>query len=69
VVVQVLVDERGHANKVKVARSSGIRRLDQSTVTAIRQWKFAPTNGSDGPEARTMIRGLQGGSCSCQVHS
>ena len=55
VVVQVLVDERGHARKVEVVRSSGFRRLDQSTVTAIRQWRFAPTNGSDGPEAQTTI--------------
>ena len=55
VVVQVLVDERGHAEKVEVVRSSGFRRLDQSTVTAIRQWRFAPTNGSDGPEAQTTI--------------
>jgi len=56
VVVQVLVDERGRARRVEVARSSGFWRLDQSTVTAIRQWKFAPTNGSDGIEARTMIQ-------------
>jgi protein TonB len=56
VVVQVLVDERGHANKVEVVRSSGFHRLDRSTVTAIRQWRFAPTDGSDGPEARTMIQ-------------
>jgi TonB family protein len=56
VVVQVRVDERGHADKVEVVRSSGFRRLDQSTLTAIRQWKFVPTNGSDGPEARTMIQ-------------
>ena len=55
VVVQVLVDERGHARKVDVVRSSGFGRLDQSTVTAIRQWRFAPTNGSDGPEAQTTI--------------
>jgi hypothetical protein len=37
VVVQVLVDERGHARKVEVVRSSGFWRLDQSTVTSIRQ--------------------------------
>ena len=55
VVVQVLVDERGHARKIEVVRSSGFRRLDQSTVTAIRLWRFAPTNGSDGPEAQTTI--------------
>jgi TonB family protein len=54
--VQVLVDERGRARRVEVARSSGFWRLDQSTVTALRQWKFAPTNGSDGPEARTIIQ-------------
>jgi len=56
VLVQVLVDERGRARRVELARSSGFWRLDQSTVKAIRQWKFAPTNGSDGPEARTLIQ-------------
>jgi TonB family protein len=55
VVVQVLVDERGHARNVEVVRSSGFRRLDQSTITAIHRWRFAPTNGSDGPEAQTTI--------------
>jgi TonB family protein len=56
VVVQALVDERGRAKKVEVVRSSGFWRLDQSTLTAIRQWRFVPTNGSDGPAARTMIQ-------------
>jgi hypothetical protein len=41
--------------RLRVVRSSGFRRLDQSTVTAIRQWRFAPTNGLDGPDAQTLI--------------
>jgi periplasmic protein TonB len=41
-VVQVLVDESGSASDVKVARSSGFERLDDSAVSAVRQWKFAP---------------------------
>jgi TonB family protein len=41
-VVQVLVDESGYASDVKVARSSGFERLDDSAVSAVRKWKFAP---------------------------
>jgi periplasmic protein TonB len=41
-ILQVLVDEGGRASDVKVTRSSGFERLDESAVRAVRQWKFAP---------------------------
>jgi periplasmic protein TonB len=41
-VLQVLVDEGGNASEIRVARSSGFQRLDDSAVRAVRQWKFSP---------------------------
>jgi TonB family protein len=40
-VLQVRVDESGQASEVRIARSSGYPRLDESAVRAVRQWKFA----------------------------
>ncbi len=42
-VLQVLVDERGQASDVRVARSSGYDRLDQAAMRAVSAWKFAPS--------------------------
>ena len=42
-VLQVLVDERGQASDVRIARSSGYERLDDAAVSAVRRWKFAPS--------------------------
>jgi TonB family protein len=42
-VLQVLVDERGRASDVRVARSSGYERLDEAAITAVSRWKFAPS--------------------------
>jgi TonB family protein len=42
-VLQVLVDESGRASEVRVARSSGYERLDDSAVKAVSLWKFAPS--------------------------
>ncbi len=42
-VLQVLVDESGRASEVRVARSSGYERLDDSAVRAVSLWKFAPS--------------------------
>jgi protein TonB len=55
VVVQVLVDEEGHARTVEVVRSSGYPRLDESAVDAIRKWTFTPAKGLAGPEARIVL--------------
>ncbi len=42
-VLQVLVDESGRASEVRIARSSGYERLDDSAVSAVSLWKFAPS--------------------------
>jgi periplasmic protein TonB len=42
-VLQVLVDEKGQASDVRVARSSGYPRLDEAAVSAVSLWKFAPS--------------------------
>ena len=42
-VLQVLVDEGGRASEVRVARSTGFERLDDSAVKAVSLWKFAPS--------------------------
>jgi protein TonB len=41
-VLQIRVDESGQASEVRIARSSGYPRLDESAIRAVRQWKFAP---------------------------
>jgi protein TonB len=40
--LRLLVDERGRAREVQVAKSSGFDRLDEAAVTAVRRWQFAP---------------------------
>ena len=42
-ILQVLVDEKGQASDVRVARSSGYERLDDAAVSAVSRWKFAPS--------------------------
>jgi periplasmic protein TonB len=50
-ILQVLVDERGDASEVRVVRSSGFARLDESAVYAVEQWKFAPQTKGTTPVA------------------
>jgi protein TonB len=50
-VLQVLVDESGRASEVRVARSSGYERLDDSAVRAVSLWKFAPSTQGALPVA------------------
>jgi TonB family protein len=50
-ILQVLVDEGGNASEVRVARSSGFSRLDESAVHAVEQWKFAPQTKGTTPVA------------------
>ena len=42
-VLQVLVDESGRASEVRIARSTGFQRLDESAIGAVKRWKFAPS--------------------------
>lgn len=47
--LRVLVDESGRPIEVKILKSSGFERLDESAVTAIRRWVFAPARQGSGP--------------------
>ena len=44
VVARLLIDEQGLVRKVEVVQSSGFRRLDQSVLDALRQWRFTREN-------------------------
>lgn len=54
--LRVLVDERGRAREVTVARSSGFERLDNAAVDAVRRWRFvAATDGQNAITAWTQV--------------
>lgn len=40
--LRILVDRNGNVAKVKIAKSSGYRVLDEAAVTAVKKWKFLP---------------------------
>jgi TonB family protein len=42
VVVAILVGEEGAATDAQVLVSSGIRRFDESALTAVKKWKYKP---------------------------
>ncbi len=57
VVVNVLVDERGHPQQVKLQNSSGYDKLDQAALQAIQRWVFNPAvRGSQKVTAWTTVR-------------
>jgi len=54
--VRILVDERGRASDVQVARSSGYDSLDDAAVSAVRRWQFIPaTENSQAVSAWTEV--------------
>ena len=54
--LKVLVDERGRARDVQVAKSSGFARLDEAAMTAVRKWRFeAATDGVNAITAWTQV--------------
>ncbi|MGZ7027887.1 MAG: energy transducer TonB [Terriglobales bacterium] len=50
VVLWLIVDQSGHPQQVKVARSLGMG-LDQKAIEAVRQWKFEPAMKDGRPVA------------------
>jgi|HubBroStandDraft_5_1064220.scaffolds.fasta_scaffold00425_7 TonB family protein len=46
VVAGLLIDQQGLVRKVRVVKSSGFRRLDQSVVDALRLWTFKRTEAA-----------------------
>lgn len=54
--LKVLVDARGRAQDVTVAKSSGFTRLDSAAVEAVRRWRFvAATDGQSAITAWTQV--------------
>lgn len=49
VLLRVLVDESGRPREVRILKSSGFERLDESAVAAIRRWHFSPARQGSGP--------------------
>ena len=49
VVLQVYVEPTGSASTVQLHQSSGADRLDQSAISAVRQWKFVPAQRGSEP--------------------
>ena len=49
VILHVLVSAEGKAKNVKVKRSSGYPRLDQSAENAVRYWRFIPAKRGNTP--------------------
>jgi protein TonB len=57
VTVRVLVDARGRAGEVQLAKSSGHARLDEAAIAAIRKWTFEPAmRGAQAVPAWTTVR-------------
>ncbi|TWH46103.1 energy transducer TonB [Sporomusa sp. KB1] len=53
VVLKVQVLENGQPGKITLFRSSGDTSLDESAITAMRQWRFVPARDKDS--GRTMV--------------
>lgn len=51
VVIKVFVSAEGMAQTVRIERSSGHDILDESALTAVREWRFVPAKRGERPEA------------------
>ena len=49
VVLRVLVDALGHAEELRIGKTSGAAILDEAALGAVRDWRFVPAR--QGPEA------------------
>lgn len=47
VMLRVLVDARGDAEKTEISQTSGYARLDQAAFDAVQRWKFVPAKRGD----------------------
>ena len=52
VVLRVLVNPAGAADRVELEKSSGFERLDESARSAVRGWRFFPARQGDLPIAQ-----------------
>jgi protein TonB len=49
VILRVLVNPAGTADKVELRTSSGFDRLDDAALDAVRRWRFVPARQGDQP--------------------
>ncbi len=54
VILEVFVDESGHAKKVMLLSSSGHSLLDKAALKAVRKWRFQPGSRDGIPEAMNV---------------
>jgi TonB family protein len=47
VLLRVLVNRRGHPQKIEINRSSGFEALDQAAQRAVEKWRFHPASAGD----------------------
>jgi protein TonB len=55
VVLRVLVNVKGAAEKVEIRSSSGSSRLDDAAFQAVRRWRFIPARHGDQPVAAWVL--------------
>jgi protein TonB len=55
VLMRVLVNAQGLADKVELRTSSGFARLDQTALETVKQWKFIPARQGDSPVAAWVL--------------
>ncbi len=53
--LELIVDENGQVTTVKILESSGYNLMDQSAMTAVRQWKFKPEQ-RDGRYVKSRLQ-------------
>lgn len=56
VLLRVLVDASGHADKVELKESSGFERLDRAALNVVQRWRFVPARqGSEQVAAWVVV--------------
>lgn len=50
VVLRVLIDTEGRAEKAEIRESSGYERLDQAALKTVLQWRYVPGKRGGVPE-------------------
>ena len=55
VVLRVLVNTEGAAERVDLRQSSGSPRLDESALETVKRWKFVPARQGDQPVSAWVL--------------
>lgn len=55
IVLRMLVNAKGTADKVELRRSSGSSRLDDAALDVVKRWRFVPAKQGDQPVAAWLL--------------